>query len=168
VEQTPEWLKIVIIGVTQFIILVGLVGLIVPIFPGIIIIWLACLGYGVITGFSTWGIVLFVLITALMLAGTTVDNILMGVGAHKGGASWLTVGIALVAGIIGTLLLPPFGGLIAAPLRVLLLEWARTKNLKLAWQALVGMAAGWGLSVFARMGIGAVMMILWWIWVVVG
>ena len=167
-DQLPEWLRVVIVGVTQFIILVGLVGLIIPIFPGIIIIWLACLGYGVVTGFSTWGTVLFVLISVLMLAGTTVDNILMGAGAHKGGASWLTVGIALLAGVVGTLLLPPFGGFIAAPLGVLLLEWWRTKDLKKAWQALLGMAAGWGLSVFARLGIGALMMVLWWIWVVVG
>jgi len=164
----PEWLRVVIVGVTQFIILVGLVGLIIPIFPGIIIIWLACLAYGVVTGFSTWGIVLFVLISILMLAGTTVDNILMGAGAHKGGASWLTVGIALLAGVAGTILLPPFGGFIAAPLGVLLLEWWRTKDLKKAWQALVGMAAGLGLSIFARLGIGALMMVLWWVWVVVG
>jgi hypothetical protein len=92
----------------------------------------------------------------------------MGAGAHKGGASWLTVGIALLAGVAGTILLPPFGGFIAAPLGVLLLEWWRTKDLKKAWQALVGMAAGLGLSIFARLGIGALMMVLWWVWVVVG
>ena len=68
--------------------LIGLFGLIVPIFPGITVIWLAALLYGIITGFDTLGIVLFVLITIGMLVGISVDNILMGAGARRGGASW--------------------------------------------------------------------------------
>ncbi len=164
----PEWLRISIFGVTQLIILIGLVGLIVPIFPGILVIWLATLGYGIVSGFTPWAIFFFVIITLLMVAGTTVDNIMMGAGARKGGASWLTIGVALLTGVIGTLLFPPFGGLIGAPLGVLILELWRTRELKKAWQALVGMAAGWGLSVFMRIGIGALMMLLWWLWVWLG
>lgn len=164
----PDWLRISVFGLTQLVILIGLVGLVVPIFPGILVIWLATLGYGIVTGFTPWAIFFFVVITLLMIAGTTVDNIMMGAGARKGGASWLTIGVALLAGVIGTLLLPPFGGLIGAPLGILILELWRTRELKKAWQALIGMAAGWGLSVFIRLGIGAVMMALWWLWVWLG
>ena len=60
----PEWLHISIFALTQFIMLVGLFGLIVPVFPGTVVIWLAALGYGVVTGFHTLGIVLFVIITS--------------------------------------------------------------------------------------------------------
>jgi len=164
-DNYPDWLRISIFGLTQLIMLIGLFGLFVPIFPGILIIWLASLGYGIVTGFNAWAIFFFVLITLLMIAGTTVDNLLMGAGARKGGASWLAIGVALVAGIVGTILLPPFGGLIAAPLGILLLEVWRTRNFKQAWNALFGMAAGWGLSIFARFAIGFVMMAVWWLWV---
>jgi len=34
-----------------------------------------------------------------------------------------------------------------------------------SWQALRGLATGFGLSVVVRFGIGVLMMILWWIWV---
>lgn len=148
--------------------LVGLFGLIVPVFPGIVIMWLAALGYGVVSSFSTAGIVIFVILTLLMIGGTLVDNVLMGVGARKGGASWLTIGVALVAGVLGTFIFPPIGGLIAAPAAVLLLEFNRVRDWQKAWEALRGLATGWGISFLARFGIGAVMMVLWWVWVWIG
>jgi len=161
----PEWLHVSIFALTQFIMLVGLFGLIVPVFPGTVVIWLAALGYGVVTGFHTLGIILFVIITILMLVGTLVDNLFMGAGARKGGASWTTILVALMAGVLGTLLFPPIGGLIAAPLAILLLEYTRTHDMQKSWQALRGLATGFGLSVIVRFGIGVLMMILWWIWV---
>ncbi len=145
--------------------LVGLFGLILPIFPGILVMWLAALGYGVFTGFQTLGIVLFVLITLLMISGEVVDNVLMGVGARRGGAAWSTIILAMIAGIVGTFAVPPLGGIIAAPLAVLLLEYGRYRNWGRAFQALKGLALGWGLSFVARFGIGVVIMLLWWLWV---
>ncbi len=51
--------------------MVGLFLSIIPFFPGITVIWLAALIYGIVTGFNTLGIVLFVLITIGMLIRTT-------------------------------------------------------------------------------------------------
>ncbi len=95
--------------------LAGLIGLIVPVFPGLVVMWLAALGYGIAFGFSTPGIVIFVIISLLAIVGSVIDNVLMGVGARTGGASWIAIGIALLAGIIGTILLPPFGGITRRP-----------------------------------------------------
>ena len=39
------------------------------------------------------------------------------------------------------------------------------KTRALARQAVFGMAKGWGLSMAARLVIGFLMMVLWWIWV---
>jgi hypothetical protein len=73
--------------------------------------------------------------------------------------------VALVAGVIGTLIFPPFGGIIAAPLAILLLEYARVRDMNRAWLALRGLATGLGLSFLARFAIGLVIMGLWWVWV---
>lgn len=144
--------------------LVSLVGLVIPIFPGIVVIWLAALGYGIVTGFGTLGTILFVLLTLLMIAGVTVDNVLMGAGARRGGASWGSIIVGLLAGIVGTFLLPPIGGLIAAPAAVLLIEFWRGRDWDKAWKATRGLALGWGLSFFARFGIGVLMIVLWLVW----
>lgn len=161
----PEWISTMIFWLVQVIMLVGLFGLIVPVYPGIVIMWLAALGYGIAAGFTPLGIGLFVLITILMLIGTIIDNVMMGAGARQGGASWLTIGVALAGGILGTILWPPVGGIIAAPLAVLLLEYAHTSDFHKAWASLRGLATGWGLSIIVKLGIGLVMMIIWWIWV---
>lgn len=160
----PTWLDISVFGLTLFVMLVGLFGLIIPIFPGIIVIWLAALGYGIVTGFGTLGWVIFAILTVLMLVGVTVDNVLMGAGARRGGASWGSILVGLLAGVVGTFLFPPVGGLIAAPAAVLLLEYLRGRDWERAWQATRGLAMGWGLSFLVRFGIGAVMIGAWLIW----
>jgi uncharacterized protein YqgC (DUF456 family) len=158
----------VVFGLIQLFMLVGLMGLVIPILPGLVIMWLAALVYGIVTGWGTAGIVLFVLITLLMLVGVVIDNILMGAGARKGGAAWSTIGVAIIAGLLGTLILPPFGGLVAAPLAVLLLEYRRAGDWDKAWQAFKGLATGFGLSYVVRFGIGLLVNGLWWLWVWLG
>jgi uncharacterized protein len=158
------WLDATVFALTLFVMLVGLVGLVIPIFPGIVVIWLAALGYGILTGFDSPGLLIFIFITIALIPGVTVDNILMGAGARRGGASWLSILAALVAGIVGTMLFPPVGGLIAAPLAVLLLEFQRVRNMGKAWVATRGLAVGFILSVGARFVIGSLMIGLWLIW----
>src|SRR4030066_1749655 len=102
----PEWLATSIFWVTLVIMGVGLMGLIVPIFPGITIIWLAALGYGVVTGFTTLGWVLFAALTILFIVGVVIDNVLMGARAHKEGATWFTLFLGYLAGIGGTFVFP--------------------------------------------------------------
>ena len=148
--------------------LVGLFGSLVPFFPGLLIIWLAALGYGLIAGFGTLGTVLFILTTLLLVAGMLVDNLLAGYGAFQGGASWLSITVALLAFMAGTIFFPPLGGLIAAPLAVLLLEFVRKKNMRQAWLAVRGLATGWGVSYAIRFVIGIVMILFWWLWVLKG
>jgi len=137
----------------------------VPIFPGPFIMWLAALGYGLATGFTTTGVVLFVVITILMVGAGVVDNFFMGAGARRSGAAWTSIILALIAGVLGTIIFPPIGGIIAAPLVVLLVEYLRARDMDQAWQALRGLATGYGLSFVARFCIGFLMMVLWWIWV---
>jgi uncharacterized protein len=146
----------------------GLFGSLIPFVPGPLIIWLAGLGYGIIAGFGSLGWWMFGLMTLFMVAGSLIDNLLMGVGAKQGGASWISIGVGLVAGVLGTLLLPPWGGLVAAPLAVYVYEVYRQGSHAGAIQAIKGMAAGWGVSFLARFGFGLLMMVCWLIWVRLG
>ena len=159
-----EWLQTAIFGVTLVVMLVGLFGLIVPIFPGIMVIWLAALGFGVVKGFGTLGIWMFIVITLLAAAGMVVDNVFMSAGARQGGAAWSTIALGVLAGIVGTILLPPIGGLILAPLTIFLIEWRKQADWRKALQSIRGLAVGWGLAFVARFGIGVLMIICWILW----
>ena len=143
---------------------VGLFGMVIPIYPGVVIIWAAVLVHGLATGFATLEILVLVIITLLMIAGTLVDNFLMGGKARQAGASWISIGGALLAGLIGTFAFPPLGGIVAAPTLLFLLEYARLRDSTKAWDITKGLLTGWGLSFVARFLIGLVMIIVWALW----
>jgi uncharacterized protein YqgC (DUF456 family) len=160
----PAWLSTSIFWISLIFMLVGLFGLIIPIFPGIIVIWLAVLAYGLVTGFTTLGWIMFALITILLFVGVTIDNILMNARAHKEGAAWSSLILGMLGGILGTIFLPPLGGIIVAPLVVLLVEFYRQRDFNKALRTLRGLLIGWGMSFIARFFIGVVMIGLWLAW----
>jgi uncharacterized protein YqgC (DUF456 family) len=161
----PTWLEASLFAATLFFMLIGLLGLFVPAFPGLAIIWLSALIYAILSGGFDWVAgILFVLISILWLVGSFGDNLLMGAGARKGGAAWFSIILGGIAGLLGTILFPPFGGLVAAPLIVLLLEYLRKRDFNQAFLAVRGLAIGWGLTFFLRFGVGVLMICLWLIW----
>ena len=162
----PAWLSTTIFWTTLVIMFVGLFGLVVPVFPGIAVIWLAALGYGVATGFTTLGWVLFAVITVLFITGAVIDNVMMSAKAHKEGAAWSSLVLGILAGILCTIFFPPFGGLIAAPLVLLLLEYLRQRDFKKALATLRGLAIGWGSAFVVRFLIGAAMIGIWLVWAI--
>jgi hypothetical protein len=155
---------VIIKGITLTGMLVGL--LVIPILPGLVIIWLAALGYGLAAGFGVLGWVMFALLTLLMLVGSVVDNILMGTSAHKEGAPWWVILLAMLAAILGSILIPVpiLGGILAALLTLFGIEWLRRKDWRKALASIKGMMIGWGWAFVIRFIIGMVMIGLWLIW----
>jgi hypothetical protein len=151
-------------GIALVMMAVGL--LVIPILPGLVIIWVAALGYGISAEFGTLGWIVFALITVLMLGGSILDNLLMGAKAHKEGAPWWVVLIALASAIVGSIAIPIpiIGGILAALLVLFLLEWLRLKDARKALVSMRGMLVGCGWAVVFRVIIGLIMIGLWLIW----
>lgn len=155
-------LQVVVLSVM----LVGFLGLVFPILPGLTIIWLAALVYGVVTGFTWVSGVLFGVMTVFMLVGNVLDNFIMGASARQQGASWIAIAIALVLAVAGSLAFPPFGGLIAALLGLFIYEFFRLRDWRKAFDSVKGMASGCGWSAVARAALGLLMIGLWLIWAI--
>jgi len=153
-------LNIIVLAVMLF----GLFSLLIPVMPGLAIIWVPALVYGILTGFNLLSGVLFALMTVLMVVGNLADNFIMGKKARDQGASWLAIGVALVAGLAGSLIFPPFGGLIAALIGLFLVEFLRLKDWRSALQSTKSMAIGCGWAAALRFGIGIVMILIWMAW----
>jgi uncharacterized protein YqgC (DUF456 family) len=160
----PTWwdnglLVLVIAGMV-----IGLFGLVIPFFPGVIVIWLSILGYGLLHGFTVWSGILFGVITLLMLSSTVVDNVLMGVNARQQGTSWLALALSMITLLVGSLLWTPLGGLAISFAAVFLVELVRLRDWRRALGSLKGMAIGCGWTAVVRFGIGLLMIGLWVIW----
>jgi uncharacterized protein len=142
----------------------GLIGLIVPVFPGLTVIWLAALVYAIFTGLNAWGWVVLVLITLLMIAGSLIDNVLMGRGALKTGATGWTLAMGWIGGLAGSILLPPLGGIPGAILAVFLYDFLKNNDWRRSLQMTKSVALGWGWAFVIRLAMGIVMIGLWLIW----
>jgi len=146
------------------VMLLGLFSLLIVIIPGLTIIWLAALVYGLLTGFDLTSGLIFLGITLLMIFGNVVDQLLMGARAKKSGASWTGVVVSMLAALVFSILFPPFGGLVAALIALFTIETVRLKNWRQAGESTKEMAIGCASAVVARFGIGLVMIGLWALW----
>jgi uncharacterized protein YqgC (DUF456 family) len=160
----PNWLIVTVNILTTLTMLFGLFGLIIPIFPGNVVMWVAALLYGLIFDFGKLGGIIFAVITLLMLAAVLADNFMMGAKAREKGAAWASIILALLAGVVGTFVFPPVGGIIAAPLVLFLMEFRRLGDSAEATEVVKALLIGWGLAFVVRFGLGVLMFGLWGIW----
>ncbi len=153
---------------TFAVLLLGLFGLLIPIFPGLTIMWIATLIYAIIQAMidnMTWvGWLLFAVITLLMIGGNIVDNIIIAKHVRDKNVPWSSILWAFAAGIVVSLFFTPIAGMIASPLGLYLAEWRRLKEKKAAFDNTKAWMTGWGWSLAARFGIGVVMISFWGIW----
>jgi uncharacterized protein YqgC (DUF456 family) len=149
--------------------LVGLVGLIIPIFPGIVVIWLSAVMYALIAAYAGrmngWDWLLFVLITILMVFGSFVDNIIIAKKLRETGTPWKSIGIGYAAGLVSSIFLTPFAALAITPLALYAAEYWRLRNYKQALLSARAWLIGFGWTFLALAGIGATMIGLWLVWV---
>jgi uncharacterized protein len=155
------WIIEIVILVTMIL---GLVGLFFVVIPGLTIIWVGALIYGILTGFSAFSIFLFVIISLLMIFGNMLDQLVMGAKAKKSGASWTSVLVSTGAAFVFSLIFPPFGGLIAALIALMVLELIRLKDWRKAAQSSKEMAIGCLSAVVLRFLVGLVMIGIWIMW----
>jgi uncharacterized protein len=168
----PEFWKMyfeTLLKVLTFLtLLTGLLGLVIPIFPGLIIMWIGSLVYAIIqslNGNMTWvGWLIFSLITILMIVGNVVDNIIIAKHMRDKNIPWSSIILSYAAGIIVSLFFTPLAGIVASPVGLFLAEWRRIKDKQIAFDNTKAWLTGWGWSFLAVFGIGAVMMLLWALW----
>jgi uncharacterized protein len=153
---------------TLFVLLVGLLGLIVPVFPGLTVMWLAALVYMLIQNarglMSGWDWFAFGLMTLLMIAGNIIDNVIIARKMRDKYVPWSSIILSFVAGIVASIFLTPIVGLIASPLSLLTLEYIRLRDRRKAFDSTKAYVISYGWAFLARFAIGLAMVGLWMLW----
>lgn len=147
---------------------VGLVGIFIPLLPDILLIWGAGLVYGLAVGWGSFGPWMFGLMTILGVIGLLTDLWLTSVGGKIGGASFSSVLLGILAGFVGMIFLSPVGGIFVMLGVTFYLEYRRLKDTDLAMKGMLGVAIGYGASIGVKVGIALAMILLWLIWVFKG
>jgi len=144
---------------------VGLIGTLLPLLPGLPIIWAAALVFGLAEGFDGAGAVAFTVITLLAVTGIVAGLVLphRRVAARGAPASTVAAGVAL--GIIGFFVIPVVGLVVGAVGGVLLAERARSGDWATAWTTTKDLLVGFGIGVAVEFAAGVAMILCWVAWV---
>lgn len=168
----PIWTEVPLLIVVVLGMLIGFFGLFLVFFPGLTIIWVSILIWGISTLFNyrigpwtfTLTIATFIVITMLMLLGNVIDNIFMVRGARAKGASWWGILLSFLGMVLLSIFFTPIAGLGAALLILFVTELIRIKDTRAALQSMTSMALGCGWAVFIRLGIAVLMILLFVMW----
>ena len=145
--------------------LIGLVGTALPLVPGLPIVWLAALAYGLIEGFGRTGTVAFAVISVLAVVGIVGGVVLPHRHVAAKGAARSSVAAGALGAFVGFFVIPVIGLIIGGIVGIYAMEYRRTGDSAAAWATTKTLLVGFGLGVLLELSAGILMVIVWVVWV---
>ena len=138
--------------IPSLLVLVGLVGIAVPILPGLLLVLAGVLLWAVLDG-STAAWVVFALSVLVAVASYVLKYMLPGRRMRERGVSGSTLVLAVVFAVIGFFVVPVVGAVIGFVLGIFVVEMGRSRDRAQAWErtkhALVAVAHSVGIELAA-------------------
>ncbi len=149
--------------VTLAAMFISLLSVLLPLVPGVALIWLVALVYAIAEGFKNIDPITMIVLSVIALPGITADIWVSSLGAKAGGASLWSIVASLVGGVVGFLVSTLPGAIIGALVGLMAVELFRAKDWRQALKASGGWIAGWLLSAVVQIITGVIMIaIFWW------
>jgi uncharacterized protein YqgC (DUF456 family) len=149
------------------VMLVGLAGVVVPVLPGLLLVWAAGVAWAWLDGGGPvrWGLV--VLLTGLLVVSIVIKYALPARSAAGAGAPRSSLVLGALGAVVGFFLIPVVGFAVGGVLAVFLAELARLGSASRAWSATLAVLKAVGIGLLVELGVGATMVAAWLIAVVV-
>ena len=144
--------------VPPLLIVVGLVGIVVPVLPGLLLVLGGVLLWALMEGTTlAWGI--FTASVVVAVAGVALQYLLPGRRMRERGVASSTLALAVLLGLVGMFVIPFVGAFVGFVLGIYLVELGRNGDRRQAWErtkhALVGVLQSVGIELVAGLGIAA-------------
>lgn len=145
---------------------VGLAGTLLPVLPGLWLIWAAGAAYAflAIDGAAKWGLV--IALTVLAIAGTAAGYVLPQRQASSAGVPWWGQVFAAAAAVVGFFVIPVVGAAVGFVVGILVVTALRTRHLgeslSATWATIKAMVLASG----AQFAVGLLMVFTWVVWIV--
>ena len=99
----------VLFVLTAAVIVIGVIGTIVPLLPGLALVWAATLVWGILTEFGTWGTIAMISITLLLATGIFLSIRIPQKSAAAQGLSFRGTIFGLVLAVAVGIVIPVIG-----------------------------------------------------------
>lgn len=151
------------LAVALTVMFIGLLGVLLPLIPGVGLIWITALIYAIAEGFQNVDPITMVVLSIIAIPGITADIWVSSLGAKVGGASFWSIVASLLGGIIGFLFFNLPGALIGSLVGLVVVELFRAKDWRQALKASGGWVVGRLVSTAVQLVVGVIMIaIFWW------
>lgn len=142
--------------------IVSTIASLLPFVPGPALVWAIAAIYAATTGFETVSVLAFIVMTILMIIGSTTAWWTQALGMQTQGSSCLSMVGSLVGGLIGTAVIPvPFlGTLIGIVIGALIFEFARFGEFRRALRTGSAAATSFILGIIVETGLAIVIVVV--------
>lgn len=142
------------------LIAVGLLGIVIPLLPGLVLIWAGiavwAIGRSEPSGWLVLGAASVVLALGLLL-----KYLLPGRRMREAGVPWITLAVGSVLGVLGFFVIPVLGLPIGFVLGIFLAELGRLGESRPAWASARTAVTAVGLSLLIEFGAGLIATTVW-------
>lgn len=141
--------------------LVGLVGTVLPILPGLVLIMGAAIVWAIWGGAGVLGWVVALVIVGLGAAGIAATYIVPARRTSAAGAPGWVLAVGAAGVVVGFFVIPVVGALVGGPIAILAAELVRLRDLGKAWRSTGEALKGVGIGIGIQLAAGVVMIGLW-------
>lgn len=142
------------------LVLAGVVGVVVPVLPGLLLVWAGVAVWAFDRG-GAWGWGTLAAVTVLLAAGTAVKYLVPGRRLKRDGVPGRTLAAGAVLGLAGFFLVPVLGLFLGFVLGVYLAERVRLGDHPPAWASTRKALAATGWSILIELGTALTAATLW-------
>jgi uncharacterized protein YqgC (DUF456 family) len=143
------------------VMVIGIVGILLPVLPGLLLIWAAGLWWTIADGGGATRWTVFAVLTALLVVGTVVKYVLPARSAAARGAPVSTLVVGALGGIVGFFVIPVVGLLIGGVLGIYLAEYVRLRDPGRAWTSTRAALVAIGIGLLIELTAGVLMFGVW-------
>lgn len=150
-----------VLAVAVVVVLVGLAGVVIPVLPGLVLVWLATAGTVLLQGADATGWSIAAVLTLLLVAGTAATWWLPARTGLRGGAAPRSFLLAGVGAVVGFVVVPVVGFLLGALAGLAVGEWSRQGSWDAALATTRQVLRAYGIGVLVELGAGLTMVAVW-------
>ncbi|MCK9894109.1 DUF456 domain-containing protein [Frankia sp. AgB32] len=140
---------------------VGLVGVVLPVLPGLVLVWGAGLWWVIADGGGVGRWIVLALMTALFVIGALTKYVLPARTTAGRGVPWQSLFLGLVCAIVGFFVIPVVGLLIGGVVGVYVAELVRLGDWRAAWDTTWAAIVAFGVGVLVELLAGVAMAAVW-------
>jgi uncharacterized protein YqgC (DUF456 family) len=143
------------------VMLAGIVGVVVPVLPGLVMVWAAGLVWVWLDGAGPGRIAVGVLLTLLLVVGIVAKYALPARSATGAGAPRSTLLLGVAGAVLGLFLIPVVGVVVGGVGAVFVAELVRLKDASTAWRSTWAVLRAVGVGILVELTAAVLMFGTW-------